>query len=102
MTVESFKVNSNPAEVQPLPGPGLGAMRLSTAIDRDDEAGMAVLHAAFDAGITLVDTADAYARDHTDIGHNERLIASALASWPGDRSRILVATKGGLTRPHGQ
>ena len=60
-----------------------------------------MLHAAFDAGITLVDTADAYCLDATDAGHNERLIARALASWTGDRSRIAVATKGGLTRPAG-
>src|SRR5262249_55502342 len=31
-----------------------------------------------------------------------RLIARALAGWNGDRSRILVATKGGLTRPDGR
>jgi aryl-alcohol dehydrogenase-like predicted oxidoreductase/predicted kinase len=60
-----------------------------------------VLHTAFDSGVTLVDTADAYCLDHTEIGHNERLIARAIASWPGDASRIVVATKGGLTRPQG-
>ena len=38
----------------------------------------------------------------SDTGHNERLIARALASWGGDRSRIRVATKGGLTRPDGR
>jgi len=32
----------------------------------------------------------------------ERLIARALATWHGDRSRILIATKGGLTRPEGR
>jgi aryl-alcohol dehydrogenase-like predicted oxidoreductase/histidinol phosphatase-like enzyme len=77
----------------------LGAMRLSTNEDRDDERSMAVLHAAFDAGITLVDTADAYCRDASDVGHNERLISRAIAAWTGDRSTIPVATKGGLTRP---
>ena len=39
--------------------------------------------------------------DDGDAGHNERLIARALATWDGDRSRIRVATKGGLTRPEG-
>ena len=48
-----------------------------------------------------IDTADAYCWDDTDRGHNERLIAQALASWSGDRARIIVATKGGLTRPDG-
>ena len=77
-------------------------MRLSTTRDRDETRAIAVLHAALDAGVTFLDTADAYCLDHTDIGHNERLIARALATWPGDRSRIVVATKGGLTRPNGQ
>jgi aryl-alcohol dehydrogenase-like predicted oxidoreductase len=61
-----------------------------------------VLHAALDAGITFLDTSDAYCWDDTETGHNERLIARALASWPGDRSHIVIATKGGLTRPGGR
>jgi aryl-alcohol dehydrogenase-like predicted oxidoreductase/histidinol phosphatase-like enzyme/predicted kinase len=80
----------------------MGCMRLSTEPDRDEANGIAVLHAAFEAGITFLDTADAYCLDDTERGHNERLIARALASWPGDRSRVQVATKGGLTRPHGR
>jgi aryl-alcohol dehydrogenase-like predicted oxidoreductase/histidinol phosphatase-like enzyme len=76
-------------------------MRLSTERERDDERAVAVLHAAFDAGITLLDTADSYCLDDSDVGHNERLIARAIAAWDGDRSRIRVATKGGLTRPQG-
>src|SRR6185295_7646709 len=84
-----------------LPLIGMGCMRLSTGPDRDDDRAMGVLHAAFDAGVTLLDTADAYCRDEHDAGHNERLIASALATWNGDRSRIHVATKGGLSRPQG-
>ena len=76
-------------------------MRLSTEADRDDSRGLDVLHAAFDAGITFLDTADAYCHTDGDVGHNERLIAHALATWDGDRSRIRVATKGGLTRPGG-
>jgi aryl-alcohol dehydrogenase-like predicted oxidoreductase/predicted kinase len=76
-------------------------MRLSTEADRNDEGAIAVLHAALDAGVTFLDTADAYCRDAGETGHNERLIARALETWPGDRSRILVATKGGLTRPQG-
>ena len=79
----------------------LGAMRLSTEEDRDDDRSIAVLHAAFEAGVTLVDTADAYCHDATETGHNERLIGRALDTWRGDRSRIIVATKGGLTRPNG-
>jgi aryl-alcohol dehydrogenase-like predicted oxidoreductase/histidinol phosphatase-like enzyme/predicted kinase len=81
---------------------GLGCMRLSTEPDRDEARSLAVLHAAFDAGVTFFDTADAYCWDDSERGHNERLIATALATWPGDRSRIRVATKGGLTRPGGR
>src|SRR6185295_15219644 len=85
-----------------LPLIGMGCMRLSTAPDRDEARAIGVLHAAFEAGVTFLDTADAYCRDGGDVGHNERLIARALATWGGDRSRILVATKGGLTRPRGE
>jgi aryl-alcohol dehydrogenase-like predicted oxidoreductase/predicted kinase/histidinol phosphatase-like enzyme len=80
----------------------IGCMRLSTEPDRNDDRAIAVLHAAFDAGVTLLDSADAYAVDDHDIGHNERLIARALSTWPGDRTRIVVATKGGMTRPDGR
>ena len=76
-------------------------MRLSTAADRDDERGIAVVRAALDAGATLLDTANAYCLDEGDVGHNERLIARALAGWAGDRSHITVATKGGMRRPRG-
>ena len=76
-------------------------MRLSTERDRDESAAPAVVHAALDAGATLLDTADAYCLDDTEVGHNERLVARALSTWRGDRSRVRVATKGGLTRPNG-
>jgi aryl-alcohol dehydrogenase-like predicted oxidoreductase/histidinol phosphatase-like enzyme len=77
-------------------------MRLSTTPDRAEERAIAVVHAALDAGATFLDTADAYCLDDSEIGHNERLVARALNAWPGDRSRVVVATKGGLTRPAGQ
>ena len=85
-----------------LPLAGIGCMRLSTARDRDDTRSIDVVHAALGAGATFLDTADAYCWDENDTGHNERLIAQALAAWSGDRSRIVVATKGGLTRPNGE
>ena len=65
-----------------------------------EEVGRRVLHAAIDAGMTLIDTADVYCLDEGDIGHNERLIASVLRERD-DRDRIRVATKGGLRRPGG-
>ena len=79
----------------------MGCMRLSTDSARDDARAVTVLHAALDAGVNVLDTSDAYCLDDTETGHNERLIARALSSWTGDRSRIIVATKGGLTRPQG-
>jgi aryl-alcohol dehydrogenase-like predicted oxidoreductase len=48
--------------------------------------------------VNLIDTADAYAVDERDVGHNERLIAEALR---GRRDGVIVATKGGHTRPGG-
>ena len=78
---------------------GLGAMPLSTKEPRPTpEEAQAVVHAALDAGVTLIDTADAYARDEAEFGHNESLVAAALASYGGDTSSVLVATKGGHTR----
>src|SRR5215467_15511047 len=74
----------------------MGCMRLSTDAERDDARGAAVLAAALDAGVDLLDTADAYALDDRDRGHNERLIAAAIAG-----RRVRVVTKGGLVRPDG-
>jgi aryl-alcohol dehydrogenase-like predicted oxidoreductase/histidinol phosphatase-like enzyme/adenylate kinase family enzyme len=77
-------------------------MRLSTAADRDDAGSIQVIHAALQAGVTLLDTADAYGLDDSDLGHNERLIRRALESFPGDASGVAVSTKGGLRRPGGR
>jgi aryl-alcohol dehydrogenase-like predicted oxidoreductase len=65
------------------------------------EQGIRVVKAVVDAGVTLIDTADVYCLDHTDIGHNERLIAQALQS-SSVREGVTVATKGGLRRPGGR
>ena len=78
---------------------GLGAMPMSIEGRPDEERSIATIHAALDAGITLIDTADAYHLTATDVGHNETLIAKALASYGGDSSNVLVATKGGHLRP---
>lgn len=79
-----------------------GAMPLSTQGRPGEEQGIAVIQAALDAGMTLIDTADVYCLDDRDIGANERLVAKALGAWSGDRGSILVATKGGFTRPGGR
>jgi aryl-alcohol dehydrogenase-like predicted oxidoreductase len=74
-------------------------MPLSTKDDRPSrEEAIGVVHAALDAGVTLVDTADAYARDEAEFGHNEQLVAEALAAYGSGAADVLVATKGGHTR----
>jgi aryl-alcohol dehydrogenase-like predicted oxidoreductase len=78
---------------------GLGAMPMSIEGRPDEDRSIATIHAALDAGLTLIDTADAYHLIATDDGHNETLIAKALASYGGDTSGVLVATKGGHLRP---
>ena len=78
---------------------GLGGMPLSIEGRPDRERALATIHAALDAGVTLIDTADAYHLTATDVGHNESLIAEALRTWGGDTSDVLVATKGGHLRP---
>jgi aryl-alcohol dehydrogenase-like predicted oxidoreductase len=78
---------------------GLGAMPMSIEGRPDEARSIATIHAALDAGITLIDTADAYHLRADDVGHNELLIAKALASYGGDTSGVLVATKGGHLRP---
>jgi aryl-alcohol dehydrogenase-like predicted oxidoreductase len=81
---------------------GYGGMHLSIKDRPPEQQSIRVIHAALDAGVTLIDTADVYCMDEADLGHNERLIAQALRSWSGDRSRVIVATKGGMRRPAGR
>jgi aryl-alcohol dehydrogenase-like predicted oxidoreductase len=78
---------------------GLGGMPMSIEGRPDEARSVATIHAALDAGVTLIDTADSYHRDAGEVGHNEELIARALRSWGGDASAVLVATKGGHLRP---
>ena len=78
---------------------GLGGMPMSIEGRPDEDRSIRTIHAALDAGVTLIDTADAYHRDAHEVGHNESLIARALDAWSGDRDGVLVATKGGHLRP---
>jgi aryl-alcohol dehydrogenase-like predicted oxidoreductase len=78
---------------------GLGGMPMSIEGRPDIDRSVRTVHAALDAGVTLIDTADAYHIHADEVGHNETLIAQALASWGGDTSGVLVATKGGHLRP---
>jgi aryl-alcohol dehydrogenase-like predicted oxidoreductase len=83
-----------------IPLIGFGGMPLSIQGRPSEEQGRKVIHAAIDAGMTLIDTADVYCLDDNDIGHNERLIASTVRERP-DRDSIRIATKAGLRRPRG-
>jgi pyridoxine 4-dehydrogenase len=69
---------------------GLGGMPMSIEGRPDTGRSIATIHAALDAGVTFIDTADAYGPDVS-----EELIAEALHPYPDD---LVIATKGGLTR----
>ncbi|GAB3246412.1 aldo/keto reductase [Nocardioides dilutus] len=77
---------------------GLGAMPMSVRQTNDEAQGIATIRAAVESGVTLIDTADAYCRDESEFGHNEVLIAKALAVAGAGPDDVLVATKGGHTR----
>jgi pyridoxine 4-dehydrogenase len=74
---------------------GFGAMRITGdgiwgwPPDRDNA--LKVLRRAVDLGVNLIDTADAYGPEVSEL-----LIAQALHPYP---KGLLIATKGGLTRP---
>jgi aryl-alcohol dehydrogenase-like predicted oxidoreductase len=75
---------------------GLGLMGMSGIYGRADEAeSIATIHAAIDAGITLLDTGDFYG-----MGHNELLLRDALRGRPRDGVFIQVKF-GGQRDPSG-
>lgn len=78
---------------------GLGGMPMSIEGRPDREQAVATIHAALDAGVTLIDTADSYHLLAGEVGHNEELIAEALRSYGRSTEDVLVATKGGHLRP---
>ena len=73
---------------------GLGAMGMSGMYGPSDEAeSVATIHAAMDAGVTLIDTGDFYG-----MGHNELLIRDALRSSGRNRDEVAVSVKFGALR----
>ena len=74
---------------------GFGAMRLTGegiwGWPPDRENALKVLKRAVALGVNLIDTADAYGPEVSEL-----LIAEALHPYPKD---LVIATKGGLTRP---
>jgi aryl-alcohol dehydrogenase-like predicted oxidoreductase len=70
----------------------------------DRDYAISVIHAALDAGVQLLDTADIYAPAWNAMGHNEILVGEAFRSWsatPEQKAKIVIATKGGITRAKG-
>jgi aryl-alcohol dehydrogenase-like predicted oxidoreductase len=78
---------------------GLGEMPLSIEGRPDRSQAIATIHASLDAGVTIIDTADAYSLGVHEHGHGEVLVAEALAAYGGPVDDVLVATKGGHRRP---
>lgn len=74
---------------------GFGAMRITGegiwGWPKDREEARKVLKRAVELGVNLIDTADAYGPETSEI-----LIAEALHPYP---KGLVIATKGGLTRP---
>src|SRR3954451_12452360 len=84
---------------------GLGAMPLSMNNDQkypDDSQAIATIHAALDAGVTFIDTADIYAPSWDQMGVNEALVGKAVRSYGGNTDAVVIATKGGITRAEGE
>ena len=77
---------------------GFGAMHVTGSgvlgEPRDRKGAVALLRRVVELGINLLDTADAYGPEVS-----ERIIAEALHPYPPN---LLIATKGGYTRPSGQ
>ncbi|MFE5400731.1 aldo/keto reductase [Streptomyces sp. NPDC056580] len=96
MTMRTRNLGTTGPQVSAL---GLGCMGMSALYgDTDRAESIATVHAALDAGVTLLDTGDFYA-----MGHNEMLVGEALrAASPAAREKALVSVKfGALRDPEG-
>jgi len=95
-------VNSEPRRLG-RDGPEIGALGYGTwrLTSTDVDENRALLEAALDAGMNLIDTADVYGLDHggTGFGQNEERIGAVLAAAPELRDRMVLATKGGIMPP---
>lgn len=78
---------------------GLGSMPLSISNRPSKSDSISIINEFINNGGNFIDTADVYGLDDRDRGHNEKLICEALRQH--NRDKILVATKGGATRPNG-
>jgi aryl-alcohol dehydrogenase-like predicted oxidoreductase len=88
-TIDARKLGSDGPEVSAL---GLGCMGMSGMYGPAERGeSIATIHAALDAGITLLDTGDFYG-----MGHNEMLIGEAIRGRP--REDFLLSVKFGAQR----
>src|SRR5512132_2459618 len=92
-TVTTCKLTSRRMELRPLGRTGvqvsplcLGAMMFGAWGETDHDESIRIIHAALDAGINFVDTADVYSR-----GESEEIVGKALAG--GRRDSVILATK---------
>ncbi|MFE5815392.1 aldo/keto reductase [Streptomyces sp. NPDC056479] len=92
MTMQTRTLGTTGPQVSAL---GLGCMGMSALYgDADRTESIATVHAALEAGVTLLDTGDFYA-----MGHNEMLIGEALRTAPAAlREQALVSVKFGALR----
>ncbi|MFG2787383.1 aldo/keto reductase [Streptomyces sp. NPDC048419] len=92
MTMQTRNLGTTGPQVSAL---GLGCMGMSGMYGEADRAeSIATVHAALEAGVTLLDTGDFYG-----MGHNELLISEALRTAPaGLRENALVSVKFGAQR----
>lgn len=88
------------ANIIPLFPIGLGAMPLSIPGRPSENEAIRVIRTFIDTGGNFIDTANIYGLDDTDRGHNEKLIQQAITQ-AGKQDQIIVATKGGASRPQG-
>ncbi|MFI9749754.1 aldo/keto reductase [Streptomyces collinus] len=92
MTMRTRPLGTTGPQVSAL---GLGCMGMSALYGEADRAeSIATIHAALEAGVTLLDTGDFYA-----MGHNEMLIGEALRTAPAARrEQALTSVKFGALR----
>lgn len=97
----SSLVQSQQRSLGTLPPVGAIAYGQWRFTDEDLGAGQALLEAALDSGMNLIDTADVYGFDWggTGFGQVEEILGRILASSPGLRDRMVLATKGGIAPP---
>ncbi|MEU5041384.1 aldo/keto reductase [Streptomyces griseorubiginosus] len=95
MTMRTRTLGTTGPQVSAL---GLGCMGMSPVYgDVDRKESIATIHAALEAGVTLLDTGDFYA-----MGHNEMLIGEALRAAPAARrEQALLSVKFGALRGPG-